>query len=154
MFGKLVQLRGKKAEAGYEVVYGIDKSIDGRYGLTFGSISFGSENETTTYIYGGYIIEDKTDGYKNVLIFNGELESSDKEKYLLVVIPYAAQLKTNSKKIAGRYYYEAILEMHNGDTVEVSKNSVGKRDVYMAVQAGNEMFLIKKERWFTHILYV
>lgn len=146
MFGKIVQLRGRKAQAGYEVVYGIDSSIDGRYGLAFGNISFGDVSATTTYIYGGHTIEEKSDGYKNILIFNGELESNDIEEYLLVIIPYASQLKTSAKRIAGRYYYEAILEMHNGDTVEVSKNSVGKREVYMAVQAGNEIFLIKKER--------
>lgn len=146
MFGKLVQLRGKKAQADYEVVYGIDNRIAGRYGLAFGNISFGDMSATTTYIYGGHIVEEKTDGYKDVLIFNGELESSDKEEYLLVIIPYAAQLKTDSKRVAGRYYYEAILEMNNGETVEVSKNLDGKRKVYMAIQAGNEMFLIKKER--------
>ncbi len=146
MFGKVVQLKGKEAQAGYEVVYGIDKPIVGRYSLAFGNISFGNTCVTTTYIYGGHTIEEKTDGYKDILIFNGELDSGDTEEYLLVIIPYASQLKTDSKRIAGRYYYEAILEMHNGDTVEVSKNSVGKREVYMAVQTGNEMFLIKKER--------
>lgn len=146
MFGKIAQLRGKEAQAGYEVVYGIDNPIAGRYSLAFGSISFGNMYATTTYIYGGHIVEEKSDGYKDILIFNGELTSSDTEEYLLVIIPYASQLKTDSKKIAGRYYHEAILEMHNGDTVEVSKNSFGKREVYMAVQAGNEVFLIKKER--------
>lgn len=101
---------------------------------------------TKTYIYGGHLVKEKADGFKEVLIFNGELSEEDKEEYLLVIIPDAIQLKTNSKRIAGRYHDEAILEMYAGDTVEVSKSFNGKGDVYMAVKAGNEMFLIKKSR--------
>lgn len=149
MFGKIVQLRGKEAQAGYEVVYGIKDCITlNRYSLSFGEIVLGNNipNGTATYIHGGHIAKEYGEGYQKVMIFNGVLPKDGIEEYLLVIIPYASQLKTDSKRVAGRYYYEAILEMHNGDTVEVSKNSAGKREVYMAVQAGNEMFLIKKER--------
>lgn len=151
MFGKVVQLLGVPLEDGFEMVYGID-GVDFkhsvRHDLSFGEVTFGNMNPdvTKTYIYGGHLVKEKADGFKEVLIFNGELSEEDNEEYLLVIIPYAAQLKTEAKKIAGRYPHEAILEMYAGDTVEVSKSSNGSRDIYMAVQAGNEMFLIKKSR--------
>lgn len=151
MFGKVVQLLGIPLENGFEVIYGID-GIDFKHGvryeLSFGDITFGNINSdiTKTYIYGGHLVKEKADGFKEVLIFNGELSEEDNEEYLLVIIPYATQLKTEAKKIAGRYPHEAILEMHAGDTVEVSKSANGSRDIYMAVQAENEMFLIKKSR--------
>lgn len=151
MFGKVVQLLQVPLEDGFETVYGIS-SVDfkhsDRYELSFGEIVFGNINPniTKTYIYGGHLVKEKNDGFKEVLIFNGELSKEDKEEYLLVIIPYAAQLKSKAKKIAGRYSYEAILEMHVGDTLEVSNSSTGSRDIYMAVQAGNEMFLLKKSR--------
>lgn len=149
MVGKIVQLLGKK-NSGFEVVYGIDNNIiDNRYLLDFGEIVLGNNepNATATYIYGGQIVEEQGDGYKKVVIFNKELPKEAIEDYLLVIIPYAAQLaKTGGTRIAGRYYYEAILEMRNGDTVEVSKSFSGEREIYMAVQAGNEMFLLKKNR--------
>ncbi len=151
MFGKVVQLLGVPAENRFEVSYGID-GVDFKHGirhyLSFGEVTFGNMDPdvTKTYIYGGHLVNEKADGFKEVLIFNGELSEENKEEYLLVIIPFATQLKTDAKKIAGRYPYEAILEMYAGDTVEVSKSSTGSRDIYMAVQAGNEMFLIKKSR--------
>ena len=80
-------------------------------------------------------------------MFNGDIPGEEVEEYLLLIIPSGAfQLKTTAKRIAGRYAHEAILEMHPGDTVEVSKNINGPRTVYMAVQAEYEMFLIKRNR--------
>lgn len=149
MVGKIVQLVGKKLDSGFEITYGIDDHIiDNRYSLGFGEILLGNStpNVTTTYIYGGYTIGEYGDGYKRVIIFNKELPEEAKEDTLLVVIPYSTIISTNAKKIAGRYYYEAILEMKNQDIVEVSKSLTGKTEIYMAVEAGNEMFLIKKER--------
>lgn len=149
MVGKVVQLLGKKND-GFKVVYGIDDNIvENRYLLNFGEIVLGNNkpNATATYIYGGHLVEEQEDGYKKVVIFNKELPKDAIEEYLLVVIPYAGQLVTlGGKRIAGRYYYEAILEMHKGDIVEVSKSFSGEREIYIAVQAGNEMFLIKKHR--------
>ena len=63
---------------------------------------------------------------------------------LFVIIPYATRIVSNSKKIAGIYSTEAILEMHEGDIVELSKG-VGF-ETYMAVRAGNELLLVKKTR--------
>lgn len=151
MFGKVVQLLGNPLEDGFQMVYGFDGvnfKHNVRHVLRFGEVTFGNMNPdvTKTYIYGGHLIKEKADGFKEVLIFNDELSEEDNEEYLLVIIPYAAQLKTEAKRIAGRYYYEAILEMYAGDTVEVSRSSNGSRDIYMAVKAGNEMFLIKKSR--------
>lgn len=151
MFGKIVQLLGVPARNEFKVVYGIggvDFKHSVRHQLNFGEVTFGNMNPdvSKTYIYGGHLVNEKADGFKEVMIFNGELSEEDNEEYLLVIIPYAFQLKTNAKKIAGRYPNEAILEMYAGNTVEVSKSSNGKRDIYMAVKAGNEMFLIKKSR--------
>ena len=103
---------------------------------------------TGTYIRSGYWIKEKGDGFKEITVFNGDLEKNDKEEFLLVLIPWANYLKTTATKVAGRYPTQAILEMRAGDTLEVSSYHDAKQDVhvFMAVQAGNEMFLIKKTR--------
>lgn len=56
------------------------------------------------------------------------------------------QIETSGKKIAGRYPTEAILEMKAGDTLSVNKGGCTKTETYMVVQAGNELFLVKKNR--------
>lgn len=148
MVGKIAQLIGNN-DNGFEVIYGIsDYIMINRYILGFAEILLGhsTDNETATYIYGGYLVEEKGDGYKQVIIFNKELPKDAVEEYILVIIPYAAQLKTNSKRIAGRYYYEGIFQMKEGETIEVSKDFTKKKDVYMVVKAENELFLIKKNR--------
>ena len=151
MIGKIVQLIGKTASKDFEIVYGIDEKsfINGRYSLNFGEVTLGNRNPdaSRTYIYGGHLVNEKGDGFKDVLVFNGDIPGEEVEEYLLLIIPSGAfQLKTTAKRIAGRYAHEAILEMHPGDTVEVSKNINGPRTVYMAVQAEYEMFLIKRNR--------
>lgn len=72
-------------------------------------------------------------------------EEKDVEERLWVIIPWSSEIKTSGKRIAGRYPEEAILEMKAGDTVTVSKFGA-KPEVYMAVQAGNELLLVKKNR--------
>lgn len=149
MVGKIVQLIGSKVDSSFKVIYGIeDYSIANRYLLSFGEILLGNTatNATTTYIYGGHLVKEQADGYKQVIIFNEELPKDAIEEYLLLVIPYASQLVTKTKRVAGRYYYEGIFEMKEGDIVEVSKDFAGKRQIYMVVKAGNELFLIKKNR--------
>lgn len=155
MFGKVVQLIGIPLEDEFKTIYGIDdidSEIDARYGtrndLGFGRVSFANPDATKTYISGGHLVEDEGDGFKEVIIFNGELSKEDQEEYLLVIIPRViGYLKTEAKRVAGRYIHqEGILEMHDGDTVEVSKGDEECTQIYMAVKAGNEMFLIKKSR--------
>lgn len=153
MIGKLARLEGIPGENSFKVFYGVDLEPNGRdfsifYPITFPNLSFANLDPkvSKTYIKGDYIITDKPDGFKDILIFNSDLSQDDKEDYLLVIIPYAAQLHSTSKKVAGRYFQEAVLEMRPGDTVEVSKSFTGNREVFMVVQAGNELFLIKKTR--------
>lgn len=149
MVGKIVQLIGSKIDSSFEVIYGMEHNIiANRCILNFAEILLGNNtpNATTTYIYGGHIVEEHGDGYKQVMIFNEELPKDAIEEYILLVIPYASQLVTNAKRVAGRYYYEGIFEMKEGDIVEISKDFTGKRQIYMVVKAGNELFLIKKNR--------
>ncbi len=155
MVGKIVRLEGISGKSGFEVLYGFDDMPTTRhipvkeFSTFLGSISFGNLNPdvSRTYIKGGHIITDRKDGFKDILIFNDNLSKEDNENYLLVIIPYATQLISTSKKLAGRYYSEAVLEMYPGDTVTVSKSLAKEdREVFMVVQAGNELFLIKKTR--------
>lgn len=121
-----------------------------RHPLGFAELQFGNcaPDATGTYIRGGHWVKEKGDGFKEITVFNGELEKDDKEEYLLVLIPRANYLKTTATKIAGRYPTEAILEMRAGGILEVSCYHDARQDVhvYMAVEAGNEMFLIQKTR--------
>lgn len=146
MYGKVVQLLGKKQSNGFEVVYGIDNHIANRYLLGFGEIILKNSNPgvTTTYMYGGYDVKRLSDGYKKLTIYNGELPKDSIVDQLLVIIPRAEQIITSATRIAGRYYNEAILEMRDGDTVEVSKNKNGESEVYTAVQKENEIYLVNK----------
>ena len=155
MIGKLVRLEGIPGKDGFEVLYGFDdlpatRHIPVKEFSTFlGSISFANldSNVSRTYIKGGHVIADRKDGFKDILIFNNNLSKEDKEDYLLVIIPYATQLISTSKKLAGRYYSEVVLEMYPGDTVTVAKSFIHENpEVFMVVSAGNELFLIKKTR--------
>ena len=93
-----------------------------------------------------FTVEKEHDGFKEILVNNLlEPEEKDVEERLLVIIPHFTEFKTKCKKIAGRYPEEGIIEMKVGDTVTVNKIGA-KPETYMAVQAGNEMFLVKKNR--------
>lgn len=143
MVGKIAVLQ--ENNKGFEVVYGIGNNRH----LDFAEIVLAdtTPNATKTYIYGGHIVEEKCDGYKKVLVFNKELPKDAVEEYILLIVPYAQQLVENkSTRIAGRYYYEAIYELHEGDIIEVSRYYKEKKEKYMVVRAGNELFLIKKNR--------
>lgn len=153
MFGKVVQLVENEFDKGFKVIYGIHtivfKSVY-RYLVNFAEIVFAkcTSGATRTYIYGGHNVQDNGDGFKKITVYNDFLKKNDKEEYLLVIVPHANHLKTNATRIAGRYPCEAILEMHAGDTVEVSKTYNGYENlhVFMVVEAGNELFLIEKTR--------
>lgn len=146
MSGKMALLRPKDySTKGFEVVYEIGDSRN----LDFAEIilSDTTPNATTTYIYGGHIVKEQGDGYKQITVFNGKLPKDAVEEYILLIVPYAGQLVApTSKRIAGRYCYEAIFEMHEGDKIEISKSHIGKREIYIVVKAENELFLIKKNR--------
>lgn len=146
IFGRIARLLGKPLEEGFEVEYGIDYKQGNYHDFSFAEISFGNIDSSVskTYICGGYMVKEKRDGFKEIVIFNGDLRADENENMLLVIIPYATRIVSESKRVAGRYPTEAILEMHEGDTVEVSKG-LGF-ETYMAVKAGNELLLVKKSR--------
>lgn len=144
-YGKVVRLNGVPLVDRFEILYGLE--CDSGQGIfNFGTISLNNPSWSNIYIKTGVIVTNRGDGFTDILILNGQLEPDEVEQFILVIIPNATQLVTNVQKIAGRYPNEAVLCMHAGDTVEVSKTHNGQRTVYMAVQAGNELFLIKKER--------
>ena len=150
MFGKIVQLRGIPLEDGFRVEYGIDFPWYLVADFGFATISLAGVNPAPahyTYIF-WHIIDKENDGFKHFLIQYAKknmYSEKDVEEYLFVIIPHSAKIETSAKKIAGRYPEEAILEMHAGDTVKVCKGGADP-ETYMAVQAGNELFLIKKNR--------
>ena len=106
MFGKVVQLVGNPMKGGFKTVYGIDDvdfQHDGRYDLDFANVTFGdiNPNVTKTYIHGGHLVREEKDGFKKVIIFNGELSEEDNEEYLLVIIPYAYKIHMIFHDIVG-----------------------------------------------------
>lgn len=153
MFGKVVLLTEIKLDNGFHVSYGIHNEVfqhTHRQRMGFVDIAFANRGPRASRIYirGGHQISHKRYGVKEIVVFNGNLEKDEKEEYLLVIIPHAAYLKTNAKQIAGRYPEQTVLEMHVGDTIELSKCADGHKDVhtFMAIEARNEMFLIEKTR--------
>lgn len=150
MFGKIVQLRGIPLEDGFRVEYGMDFPYTCIADVRFATISLagvGPNPAHYTYVF-GYMVKEKHDGFITFLVQYAKEDmysEKDVEDYLFVIIPNSAKIETTAKKIAGRYPEEAILEMHAGDTVKVNKGGADP-ETYMAVQAGNELFLIKKNR--------
>ena len=146
MFGKIVQLLGVPLEDGFEVKYGVEVNKYRKVDLRFAMLSVAGPVENySTYIW-YYMIDKKHDGFIDFIIQNANgIEESDTEDFLFVIIPYSSKIETTAKQIAGRYPEEAILEMHAGDTVKVNKGGAVP-ETYMVVQAGNELFLIKKNR--------
>ena len=168
MFGKIVQLLGTPMEEGFEAVYGAHFDIDMSVRLDFATIFMGGTRKPGDYMYvqGGISIGKEQDGYKELNVCKMPDEYIDEEAIedtLVVIIPYSSIIVTTAKKVAGRYPTEAILEMHAGDTVKVQKADSGifemhedeligvgvstaEPETYMAVQAGNELLLVKKYR--------
>ena len=155
MVGKIVRLLGVPMSEEYEVQYGIPETKNGIYKkLQFATIrldnlsSAGGVEPPFTYFYGNYKIEDGKDGYKTILIFNKAKEDlpQDAIEDTLLVIIELSWFDTSAKKIAGKQDYEAILEMHAGDTIYCAKGLNYNKQVFTAVQVGNELMLIKKNR--------
>ena len=153
MLGKIVQLLGVPMEDGFRVVEGVDFCKYGTADLRFANLTTYhnplKDNYKVTYCW-GFSLDKQEDGFKdfsvnNLALKDGMPEEKDIEEILWVIIPYSYEIETTAKQIAGRYPEEAILEMKAGDTVVVNKAGAEK-ETYMAVQAGNELFLIKKNR--------
>ena len=152
MFGKIVQLLGIPLEDGFEVVEGVEFNPFGKVDLQFATLKtlkslYSHFKVDLKVIYcHGVSLKKECDGFKDFLVNNyGMPQETDVEERLWVIIPYSSTIETTSKKIAGRYPHEAILEMKVGDTVKVNKRGT-VFEMYMVVQAGNELFLIKKNR--------
>ena len=150
--GKIAEISGIALENGFEVIYGIDVYEDGKRDLGFVSLvvarSF-PKRTRVTYMY-SYCLRKEQDLFKEYIIGTDkdptQLPNSElNEEYLWVIIPYSSGIETNAKRVAGRYPTEAVLEMRVGDTVEVRKAG-GTPENYMVVKAGNELFLVKKNR--------
>jgi len=153
MLGKIVQLVEQTFVDGFRVIEGVEFSKFGISDFRFAKLLLGENrikaSQNITYCW-EFTVKKEVEGFKEILVNNvgivdGKPEEKIVEEKLWVIIPYSSNIKTTAKKIAGRYPHEAILEMQAGDTVKVNKAS-GVPEVYMAVQAGNELFLIKKNR--------
>ena len=153
MLGKLVQLKGIPMEDGFRVNYGVDFCKYGIADLRFATLVLGHNPVKNGYnvIYcWGLGLPESHDGFKEFVVNNLDLvdnkpDEKEIEERLWVIIPYSETIKTTAKKIAGRYPGESILEMQSGDTVTVNKVGADS-ETYLAVQAGNELFLVKKTR--------
>ena len=149
MLGKIVQILGVPMEDGFRVVEGVEFCKYGIADVQFAKLILGNNprkiNYKVTHCW-EFTVEKEHDGFKEILVNNLlEPEEKDVEERVLVIIPHFTEFKTKCKKIAGRYPEEGIIEMKVGDTVTVNKIGA-KPETYMAVQAGNEMFLVKKNR--------
>jgi hypothetical protein len=152
MLGKIVQLLGVPLEDGFRVVEGVKFYCDGIANLRFATLQLGYSTLREckiTYCHQFYL-DKQEDGFKHFSVNNlglkdGMPEENEVEERLWVIIPYSLTIETTAQRIAGRYPHEAILEMKAGDTVKVKKIGAAS-EIYIAVQVGNELFLIKKNR--------
>lgn len=144
----------------FRVEYGFKKEeiVFGEYtGLRFAKVKFCGRfhyednqkdkygDDVYTYICGGHWVEDERDGFKKIVICNErDLLENENEEYLLVLIPWVSKYEAPEKRIAGRYPEEAVLVLKPGETLTLYGSD--KKEKYMVVQAGNELFLVKKQR--------
>ena len=162
MFGKVVRIKTNfSGEDIFRVEYGFKKEeiVFGEYtGVKYAKIKFNGRffltndpddryyKDVYTYICGGHWVDDEKDGFKRVVICNERAPLQDDiEEYLLVIIPWVYKYEAPEKRIAGRYPEEAILVLKPGETLILYDNE-NVKETFMAVQAGNEIFLIKKNR--------
>lgn len=145
--GKLLFLQGIAEHEGFEVIPGGKQMAGERNKLSCGHVTLQMyyQEATMTYIKGGIAVNlDKIE--HELLVFNGELEADDTETYLLVIVSNALWVKTNGMKIAGNYENDGAFVLHEGDIIEVSKDTRGRYEKFMVVRAGNELGLFKKNR--------
>lgn len=153
MLGKIVQLLGVPMGDGFRVVEGVCFCELGIADLRFANLTLfynPHKNDYKVKYCWEFHLDKQHDGFKdfsvnNLALKDGMPKKRDIEERLWVIIPWSSEIKTTGKKIAGRYYNEAILEMKAGDTVTVNKFGA-EAETYMAVQAENELFLVKKNR--------
>lgn len=161
--GKIARIKTNFSGDDYfRVEYGFKKEeiVFGEYtGLKFATIKFCGrfycpsfkeqyDENVYTQICGGHWVEDLEDGFKKVVICNSrELLENEEEEYLLVIIPCVNKYEAPEKRIAGRYPEEAILVLKPGDELILyGNNNNNNKEKFMAVKAGNELFLLKKRR--------
>lgn len=152
MLGKLVQLLCVPMQDGFTVVEGVDFRWDGKADFEFATLELlynpFKENYKVIHCWKVYLNK-QHDGFKDFLVNNLALKNGPEEKEveerLWVIIPHFSKIETTSERIAGRYPTETILEMKSGDIIKVNRTGE-EPETYMAVQAGNELFLIKKHR--------
>ena len=153
MLGKIIQLKNQIYEDGFKVIDGLEFSAFGNADFRFAILSVGCtllrENQHVVYCW-DIITKQDIYGYKDFLVnaykpYGQKPEAEFKEEVLWVLVPYAPLIKTEAEKIAGRYPEEGIFKMHVGDTIVLQKKE-GIPETYMAVRAGNEMVLVKKNR--------
>jgi len=152
MLGKIVMLKGIPLEDGFKVYEGVEFKEGKFCEFAFAELTLlelPKKSYQPTYCWG---IEQKesTDGHNKFLVNNLGLSDNKPEKdfaedRIWVIIPHAAAINTTAKKIAGRNPCYGIFEMKRGDFIKVKKAGA-KAELYMAVNAGNEMFLIKRTR--------
>ena len=145
--GKIVILQGIAEHEGFKIIPCGKYMTGGRNKIGFGHISLYCRNDWTTmdYIKGGFAVS-PGEAEQEIVIFNGELEKDDIETYLLVVVSNALWLKTDAERVAGKYENEGAFAMHEGETIEVCKDTRGISETFMVVRAGNELGLFKKNR--------
>ena len=160
MLGKLVKLEWKEQDK--------EKGEDGKYKTTDGirfyndyqyvggqahfklanKLPFkfdGSYSKVVTYCYGLRDIGNSTFLMDNLSSKNGMPKKKEVTERLWVIISRSHDIETSGIKLSGNDK-EALLEMKAGDTVTVDNMNDYTPEVYMAVQAGNELYLIKKVR--------
>lgn len=142
MAGRILWISMNSQRDGFDVIEGIKgmEITDNRINLGFSEITFSNIGDSTTYITGGYKIDQKREGFKKIFLFNKEISSGDyMEEYLLVIIPFAWDIKTTARKIAGVYPTEAIIDMGDKDKLEISRDGIKK--TYIASKVGEKIIL-------------
>ena len=141
--GKVVELVPKQPSNGFMVRYGIPL---GRRTLVNIQVRANNGANDFTYFNDGISsIKNNGDGTVTICINNGELKKTDVEDTLIVIISYAAQLATSCEKIDKMFQHEAVVFMHEGDSVELSQSPKGKKYVYTVMRNKNQLFLVQKD---------
>ncbi len=86
-----------------------------------------------------YEVRDKGDGFKTIIV--NPCNTLTMEEGILLIIPHATSINSNSKKIAGRYPEEGIFLLKPNDKIELTRGKLTEK--FAALQFEGKMYLIK-----------
>lgn len=109
--------------------------------LDFIRIGFSDPNSEVN-TYAGYMIKTGKDSFCDMWVENRQLHDGEDEQEIMLFVDWGgdSKIESSTQRIAGRYWYEGVYILKNGDFVKANGQT------FKAVKVDNEMHLIEMYR--------